>query len=188
MPGSSINTLALSSACTSEDLTGNTSGSDARCVSEPKDGAVGSCRAALPWDLSSPRATPTAQRARAVATLDKSIFHFAVFLTWLFPVSWQKLKLLLVYRAVKVIFMFLIWLCSLSVKFLCPCYPKVPIPVETEKSSLTKKQKKDARWWNSFNLGQPSYRYPPSFVHCSSFKDEKSKGWILHQKSCFFRE
>lgn len=32
----------------------------------------------------------------------------------------------------------------------------------------------------SFNLGQPSYRNPASFVHCRNFKDEK----IQRLKSC----
>lgn len=33
-------------------------------------------------------------------------FSFSVALTWLFPLSWQKLKLLLAYRAAKVTFVF----------------------------------------------------------------------------------
>lgn len=161
-------------------------------VSELKDGAVGSCRAArliCPGTWAPLGAISTAERARAVATLPNSIFHFAVFLTWLFPVSWQKLKLLLVYRAVKVIVLFL----NLALQFIyqipLSLLPQSPNSNGNRKLFLTKNRKRtqgigtDA----SLNLGQPSYRYPPSFVHCSDFKDEKIQRLSPASEILFFQ-
>lgn len=85
-----------------------------------------------------------------------------------------------------------IYVLNLAVQFIyqIPCYPKVPIPVETEKSLLLKTEKwlKVMEQMQVLILANQATGTHNHLCIAAILRIKKSKGWILHQKSCFFRE
>lgn len=116
----------------------------------------------LPWlALGSRRQLPQrrlVERDRCEPT--QCYFSFSVALTWLFPLSWQKLKLLLAYRAAKVIFVFNFGFSVYLPNSFVLNVPNVP------PSMYQRKQERLNNWTGQYNADSCSRAPGKTFLLC----------------------